>query len=160
TLACALATVLSVAGSSEGVSLVEVGVFLAAVPVWIVLADLYGLYSRDGERTDHSGVDDAVGVGNLVTLGSWLIFMVSWATDLARPELRKLVLFWAFALVLVPTARAVARAWCKRQPAYIQNTLIVGAGDVGQLVARKLVQHPEYGINLVGFFDNRPKPRR
>src|SRR5262245_61779296 len=109
-LACALATVLSVAGSSEGVSLVELGVFLAAVPVWIVLADLYGLYSRDGERTDHSGVDDAVGVVNLVTLGSWLIFMVSWATDLARPELRKLVLFWAFALVLVPTARAVARA--------------------------------------------------
>ena len=27
---------------------------------------------------------------------------------------------------------------------YWQNTVIVGAGDVGQLVARKLLQHPEY----------------
>jgi exopolysaccharide biosynthesis polyprenyl glycosylphosphotransferase len=35
----------------------------------------------------------------------------------------------------------------------------VGAGDVGQLVAKKLRQHPEYGINLVGFIDNQPKTR-
>jgi exopolysaccharide biosynthesis polyprenyl glycosylphosphotransferase len=160
TLACGLAIVVSVAGSSESLSLIEVAVFLGAIPVWVVLADLYGLYSRDGERTDHSTVDDAVGVLNLVTLGSWLIFIACWATDLARPEMRKLVLFWAFALVFMPTARALARAWCKRQPEFMQNTLIVGAGDVGQLIARKLVQHPEYGINLVGFFDDKPKPRR
>ncbi len=38
--------------------------------------------------------------------------------------------------------------------------MIVGAGDVGQLVARKLLQHPEYGINLVGFVDGEPKERR
>jgi exopolysaccharide biosynthesis polyprenyl glycosylphosphotransferase len=38
--------------------------------------------------------------------------------------------------------------------------LILGAGDVGQTIARKLLQHPEYGINLVGFVDTRPKERR
>src|SRR5262249_38367508 len=70
------------------------------------------------------------------------------------------VFFWALALGLVPVARASARAWCKRRPEYIQNTLIVGAGDVGQLIARKFLQHPEYGVNLVGFFDESPKPRR
>jgi saccharopine dehydrogenase-like NADP-dependent oxidoreductase len=32
--------------------------------------------------------------------------------------------------------------------------VVVGAGDIGQLVARKLLQHPEYGINLVGFVDD------
>jgi exopolysaccharide biosynthesis polyprenyl glycosylphosphotransferase len=32
----------------------------------------------------------------------------------------------------------------------------VGAGDVGQLLARKLLDHPEYGINLVGFLDADP----
>src|SRR4029079_13726218 len=44
--------------------------------------------------------------------------------------------------------------------AYIQNTLIVGAGDVGQLVARKFIRHPEYGISVVGFVDSRPTTRR
>ena len=38
--------------------------------------------------------------------------------------------------------------------------MIIGAGDIGQLAARKLLQHPEYGINLVGFVDEHPRPRR
>jgi exopolysaccharide biosynthesis polyprenyl glycosylphosphotransferase len=42
----------------------------------------------------------------------------------------------------------------------VQNAVIVGAGDVGQLVGRKLIQHPEYGINLVGFVDSEPKERQ
>jgi exopolysaccharide biosynthesis polyprenyl glycosylphosphotransferase len=60
----------------------------------------------------------------------------------------------------VPVARTVARGACRRSRAYLQNTLILGAGDVGQLVARKLIRHPEYGINVVGFVDRRPKTRR
>ena len=44
--------------------------------------------------------------------------------------------------------------------AYLQNAVIVGAGDVGQLIGRKLLQHPEYGINLIGFVDAEPKERR
>ena len=42
----------------------------------------------------------------------------------------------------------------------MQNTVIVGAGEVGQLIAKKLLQHPEYGVNLVGFVDAQPKERR
>ena len=38
--------------------------------------------------------------------------------------------------------------------------MIVGAGHVGQSVAHKLLQHPEYGVNLVGFVDEHPRERR
>jgi exopolysaccharide biosynthesis polyprenyl glycosylphosphotransferase len=38
--------------------------------------------------------------------------------------------------------------------------LIIGAGEVGQLIGRKLRQHPEYRINLVGFIDASPKEQR
>lgn len=48
----------------------------------------------------------------------------------------------------------------RRHIAYIQNALIIGAGDVGQLVARKFLQHPEFGVNVVGFIDAEPKERR
>jgi exopolysaccharide biosynthesis polyprenyl glycosylphosphotransferase len=37
---------------------------------------------------------------------------------------------------------------------------VVGAGDVGQSIARKLLRHPEYGMNLVGFVDAEPKARQ
>src|SRR5262249_43939454 len=57
-------------------------------------------------------------------------------------------------------ARILAREACKRSPAYQQNTVIVGAGTVGQLIGRKLINHPEYGANVVGFIDRLPRSRR
>src|SRR5262249_44227824 len=52
----------------------------------------------------------------------------------------------------------LARQVCRRSPSYIQNTLIVGADELGRLVARKLIQHPEYGLNIVGFVDTQQPP--
>jgi exopolysaccharide biosynthesis polyprenyl glycosylphosphotransferase len=134
--------------------------FLLTLPGWIVVAKLYGLYDRDEERTDHSTVDDVVGVFHLVTVGAWLFFAGAWFTGAAAPHMPKLVTFWLLAILLVCTGRAVARALCRRSVTYLQNTIIVGAGDVGQTIARKLLNHPEYGINLVGFVDSAPKERR
>jgi exopolysaccharide biosynthesis polyprenyl glycosylphosphotransferase len=38
--------------------------------------------------------------------------------------------------------------------------VVVGAGEIGQTIAEKLLRHPEYGINLVGFVDADPMPMR
>jgi exopolysaccharide biosynthesis polyprenyl glycosylphosphotransferase len=138
----------------------ELIVFLATVPLWVVAAKIYGLYDHDEERADHSTVDEVVAVFHLVTVGSWGLFIGTWVTELAYIDFVKLAVFWACAIGCVSVARAGARAVCRRRLAYLQNTVIVGAGDVGQLVARKILQHPEYGINLVGFVDSAPKDRR
>lgn len=134
--------------------------FLLTLPGWIIVAKLYRLYDHDEERTDHSSVDDLAGVFHLVTVGAWLFFAGSWLTGLADPTIEKLIAFWGLAIGLVSLGRVSARALCRQRIAYLQNTVIVGAGDVGQLVARKLLQHPEYGLNLVGFVDAEPKERR
>ncbi len=139
---------------------VEVSLFLVSLPVWVVMAKLYGLYDRDDERTDHSTADDFAGVFHMVTVGTWVVYVVLKLSGLANPALAKVATFWILAVVLVAAARGVARAYCRRQVAYLQNTVIVGAGDVGQTVARKFLNHPEYGINLVGFVDDFPKKRR
>jgi exopolysaccharide biosynthesis polyprenyl glycosylphosphotransferase len=138
----------------------ELLLFLATLPIWIVVAKLYGLYDQDEERTDHSTADDLIGVFHLITVGTWLIFAGGMLTGLAQPELLRLVFFWGLAIALVTLLRALARAVCRRRITYIQNAVIVGAGHVGQLVAHKLLQHPEYGINLVGFVDVDPQERR
>jgi exopolysaccharide biosynthesis polyprenyl glycosylphosphotransferase len=137
----------------------ETLVFLASIPAWIVVARIYGLYERDEERFDHSTVDDLTGVFHLTTLGTWLLFLTTTMTSLPQPSTTRLLAFWLAAVVAISTARSIARAFCRRQIAYLQNTIIVGAGDVGQLIARKLQNHPEYGINLVGFLDTEPKER-
>ena len=140
--------------------LLEVSLFLLSLPVWVVMAKLYGLYDRDEERTDHSTADDFTDVFHMVTVGTWVVYIVLRLSGLADPSLAKVATFWVVAVGLVAASRAVARAYCRRQVAYLQNTVIVGAGDVGQTVARKFLNHPEYGINLVGFVDDQPKERR
>jgi exopolysaccharide biosynthesis polyprenyl glycosylphosphotransferase len=134
----------------------EYVLFLATLPAWILAAKLYELYDRDEERTEHTTLDDFFGVLHLITVGVWILYVTTKLTGLAHPELPKVVTFWALSIVMVSGGRAVARFICRRLPAYRQNTVIVGAGEIGQLVARKFAQHPEYGINLVGFVDANP----
>jgi exopolysaccharide biosynthesis polyprenyl glycosylphosphotransferase len=134
--------------------------FALSLPVWVLLAKLHGLYERDEERADHSTVDDVVGVFHVVTVGAWVLFVTSWTTGIVKPDVEKLISFWILAITFVTVGRSLARAWCRRSVSYLQNTVIVGAGDVGQLIARKLLQHPEYGLHLVGFVDDEPKKAR
>jgi exopolysaccharide biosynthesis polyprenyl glycosylphosphotransferase len=135
----------------------EVAVFACTLPLWIVAANMYGLYHSDEERTDHSTADDLIGVLHLVTIGSWLFFAFTTLINVVHPTVPRLLTFWLASIVLVTSFRAVARALCRRSLAYLQNTVIVGAGEVGQLVARKIVNHHEYGLNFVGFVDANPK---
>ena len=57
--------------------------------------------------------------------------------------------------MLVASARVAARAFARTRSDYVQRTVIVGADPVGRLVARKILDHPEFGIDLVGFVDAR-----
>ena len=51
--------------------------------------------------------------------------------------------------LFISRTRAIARGEGRR-------TLIVGAGKVGHLVARRLTERPEFGLQPVGFLDNDP----
>jgi exopolysaccharide biosynthesis polyprenyl glycosylphosphotransferase len=146
-------------GDGQGTidAVAEYVVFAVSLPLWIVAARCYGLYDKDEERADHSTVDDFSGVFHLVTVGTWLLYGGAYLTRLINPDVPKLMCFWALAVSGVPVARAAGRTYCRRQVEYLQNTVVVGAGDVGQSLARKLLQHPEYGVNLVGFVDSDPK---
>jgi exopolysaccharide biosynthesis polyprenyl glycosylphosphotransferase len=139
-------------------ALAELGVFAATLPLWTVAAKIYGLYDNDDERTDHSTADDLVGVFHLVTVGTWVLFVGAHLAGFAQPDVWRLVAFWALAVALIALARGFARAYCRRRITYLQNVVIVGAGKVGQFVGKKLLQHTEYGVNLLGFVDDEPRP--
>ena len=139
---------------------VETLIFIGLLPLWVLAAKVYGLYDRDEESATHSTADEVVSVFHLVTVGVWVFYATSWLVGLSRPDQAKLATFWFLALLSIVTARSAARSLARRQSAYIQNALIVGAGEVGQLIGRKLLQHPEYRINLVGFVDDDPRTKR
>src|SRR2546423_12031699 len=107
----------------------EYFLFFASLPLWIVVAKIYGLYERDEERTDHSTTDDFAGVFHMVTVCAFIFWALSYGTKIAHPSPPKLFIFWAAAVGFVSTGRACARAIARKNVAYLQNTVIVGAGD-------------------------------
>ena len=139
----------------------EVVVFLLTLPAWVVLAKLHGLYDRDEERADHSTVDDLVGVFHLVTLGAWLVLRRRLVNRRRDPEPEKLATFWALAIVLVTVGAVDRTRSCRRsvalpaEHAHRRRRRRRPAGRRGSSL-----QHPEYGINLVGFVDDEPRERR
>jgi exopolysaccharide biosynthesis polyprenyl glycosylphosphotransferase len=156
-LAFVIAEVVGGDGGGYAGASAEYVLFFATLPGWVVVAKLYGLYDRDQRRNGYSTVDDIPSVFHMVTSGAWLFFFAATLSGVAHPNLAKVGTFWGTAIGFVLLGRASARALSHRSPKYLQNAVIVGAGDVGQQVAHTLQQHPEYGINLIGFVDREPK---
>lgn len=134
--------------------------FLMTLPGWVLLIKLAGLYDADDELISHSTIDEAGKLFQVATLGTWLYVGVGWLAQVQFPDYRHLLFFWILSALLLAVVRAAARAEFRRDPDYPQNTVIVGAGDVGQRLARKFLDHPEYKIRLLGLVDATPKERR
>jgi exopolysaccharide biosynthesis polyprenyl glycosylphosphotransferase len=69
------------------------------------------------------------------------------------------VRLWALAAVYLVTGRLVLQ-WLRFETRVggemAKPTLIIGAGKIGQLVASRLSEHPEFGLRPVGFLDKEP----
>ena len=67
---------------------------------------------------------------------------------------------WLLTLTFVASGRiavAVVHRWARTRRLLVEPVVIVGAGSVGNRVARRLEAHPEYGLLPVGFVDDQPR---
>jgi exopolysaccharide biosynthesis polyprenyl glycosylphosphotransferase len=75
--------------------------------------------------------------------------------DLSAQSLRP----WAFATVYLAAGRVAlhwSRAQARRHGESLRPTLIVGAGRIGRLMAKRLQSQPELGLKPIGFLDRDP----
>jgi exopolysaccharide biosynthesis polyprenyl glycosylphosphotransferase len=124
--------------------------------VALLLFGAAGLYAA---RLRLDAVEDARTVLVQLTLAAMIVLALqilitaesSPAADVIRP--------WVFAAVYV-TAGRIALYWsqatARRLGESTRPTLIVGAGKVGRLTAKRLLAHPELGLRPVGFLDKEP----
>jgi Undecaprenyl-phosphate glucose phosphotransferase len=130
----------------------------------------YYLQSLYRLRRGRSRVDDffAVFVGTIiaVVLGMWatLYFQAYYVSDALKQvgalEVSQLVwaLFLALNVALTFSSRelvrqALERRW--RAGIGLKRVLIAGVGDLGRLVADRILEHRDLGLKIVGFLDDR-----
>src|SRR4051794_26354731 len=127
-------------------------ILMSALPWWVVMNKLLGLYDRDANLIHKSTLDELPRITLSVVLGTTLVFMLSeplLGFESHRPQA---FAFVAFALATVPAFRGFVRSRVAHHYPP-ERCLIVGSGFVANLLARKIEMHPEYGVKLVGFVD-------
>lgn len=138
-----------------------------ALVLWVIVFYFHGLYQA---RRGRSGVDEALTVTVAVILGMVLLSVfILWnkqvdigpsGTPVPFTYSRVfLALFATLDVALVTTGRLIIRGRLRslrRRGLNLQKILIVGAGVLGQDVARKLQAHEELGFRIEGFVDDDP----
>jgi exopolysaccharide biosynthesis polyprenyl glycosylphosphotransferase len=136
-------------------TLAMLAALMTSVIAGVSLAAVYGLYSRDEQRSDHSTADDVPGALHVTLIVTWLAAAARWAAG-ARVHPPAMFAQLLSSLLLLVVLRAAVRSLHRRRGRYAQNTIVVGAGSVGQLLAGKLISRPVHGLRLIGFVDDEP----
>lgn len=142
----------------EGLSVTSVRApLLLLPPLVMVLLFLRGLYRT---RMRALLLDGVVPVLSAVSVAAMAVAMLGFFLNGQIPSQSVWVRAWLFALLGLGFGRIAltgAQRWARSQRLIGKPVLIVGAGIVGSQVARRLEDHPEYGLVPVGFIDDDPR---
>jgi exopolysaccharide biosynthesis polyprenyl glycosylphosphotransferase len=104
-------------------------------------------------------LDDLRGLVAVTSLAAMAILSMRVLLVDAAVDAAEVLRPWAFATAYLAAGRA-ALNWsqlaARRDGEALRPTLIVGAGRIGRLTARRLLEHPEYGLKPIGFLDKEP----
>ena len=129
---------------------------LPTLPTWAVLFRTYGLYQRPVRRVEPTHLDDMSALLHALmigTLGLWLFYKFGPAHQLAFEEI---VIFGCVSLPLI----AGLASWCERSTwgsRAPSGFLSWPRSRTSSCCARKLRNHPEYEMSLVGTTDCDPE---
>jgi len=157
------ATMLAAAALASAVGARSAGVD-AAPAAWLLVFSLFvvALFALRGmyrPRLRSEMLDELRTVVAVTSLAAMAVLtlraFLAEPSDLSAQVIRP----WAFATVYVAAGRIAlhwSRTQARRRGEALRPTLIVGAGRVGRLTAKRLLEQPELGLNPIGFLDKDP----
>lgn len=137
--------------TTEG--LASVVIFLALIPVWILIANATGLYHLPDRRLGHSIANELGAIVVTVTLWSWMVLLGRAALGPGPVDLSATVALWVAVLISIAGLRTVTRVLVRRRAWYRQRVAIVGSPPDAEKVIRRLERHSELGLEAICVVD-------
>jgi exopolysaccharide biosynthesis polyprenyl glycosylphosphotransferase len=134
-------------------------ILVLLTPIWLAALWAFGLYREPGRSIGGMNLTEALNGLTALTAAAWFLLILLVLAQGSMAPVAALIVYWAFAVVLVPLSRWVSRITIWSRGAFQERVLIIGAGEVGHILAAKIAKHPEYRIRLLGFLDD-GEPRR
>ena len=152
---------LSSLGPAPRYAIPEIEVYLIGlIPVWIVFMFniwLCGLYKP------LRGKPISTEFYNIIKVTVLSILILTASTFFYREESFSRIqaaYFWVLVTFLIIVSHMLVRVIlmeARKRGFNLRHLLIIGSGDLGQMVAEKISLHPEFGMNIVGFLTGHPE---
>lgn len=155
-------------GSLEGIIGVAMGnltvkhfwTAFAAIPLWLLVFHLYGVYKREIRLISVSTFDELSQTIGALAVGAWVMFTFLVIANKGLPSGRAIWVYvatvWLLLMLFIPLNRGFIRIGMSFYNPFRTSTLVVGAGEVGKSLVGRLSRHKEYGLRVVGFLDTMP----
>jgi Undecaprenyl-phosphate glucose phosphotransferase len=143
---------------SKGIAPLEIYLnFLpVALALWFAASWANGLYAPQRRLSRTEELFSVAKAGSVATL--LLIALTFFYREYSFSRVM-LLLFWGTSILLASSGRAlivIAVRARRRRGLNLSPALIVGAGSLGQTIARKIAEMPQLGLHVVGFADDLP----
>jgi Undecaprenyl-phosphate glucose phosphotransferase len=128
---------------------------LPLVPLHALALRVVGLYEYRHERTK---ADEAFLVVQGTSLATLLLVASTFFIRSFSYSRWVILIFWVLDVVSVYGVRLAIREvvrGLRRHGRFVRRALVVGAGPLGQELVRRLRAHPEFGVQVVGYLDDR-----
>jgi exopolysaccharide biosynthesis polyprenyl glycosylphosphotransferase len=146
-LAAAATATVAVASTSTG----ELWVLLA-IPLWILVAKLLGLYDRDQRTLRHLTVDELPAIAVWAAVSTVLVALALLLTPVESLTIGAVFALFGVALVLGVLFRGTARlAWWRFTPPEL--TAVIGSGHEAQVIRRQVELFRDMHFELTGEID-------
>jgi exopolysaccharide biosynthesis polyprenyl glycosylphosphotransferase len=132
------------------------GVIFFATLLWLALFELLGLYNKKditSAADEASSIIGATIIGTLMLLSLLFLYRGFW---FSRGVLLYALLISSTFMILVRYIMNSIQRELYRRGMGVRRTLIIGAGDIGQALAQKMINEKEIGYKAVGFLDDDP----
>ena len=148
-------------GPAPRYAIPEIEVYLIGlIPVWIVFMFniwLCGLYKP------LRGKPISTEFYNIIKVTVLSVLILAASTFFYREESFSRIqaaYFWVLVTFLIIVSHMLVRVIlmeARKRGFNLRHLLIIGSGDLGQMVAEKISLHPEFGMNIVGFLTEHPE---